>query len=80
LLRGNATKELEAVQQAAAEAGTLLETTPDLGKCVGEKAKNVSSNYSIFKSFKIMENCPQHILCSKSMIPVFQIPGAGPYF
>ena len=48
LLRGNATKELEAVQQAAAEARHLLETTPDLGKCVGDKAKNVSSNYSIF--------------------------------
>ena len=48
LLRGNATKELEAVQQVAAEARHLLETTPDLGKCVGDKAKNVSSNYSIF--------------------------------
>ena len=51
MLRGNATKELEAVQQAAAEAGTL-EMTRDLWKRVEDKARNGSSNYAIFASWK----------------------------
>ena len=52
LLRGNATKELEAVQQAAAEARTLLETTPDLGKMRWRQAKK-----RFFKLFNKYNSC-----------------------
>ena len=71
LLRGNATKELEAVQQAAAEAGTL-EMTRDLWKRVEDKARNGSSNYAISC---IMENCRSSV--QSRWCEYLQSPGAG---
>ena len=79
LLRGNATKELNALQQAAAEAGSLLETTrrSAWGNALETRERTAIQCYSIIEIFEFKSwNMVHCILFFKRfVIPVFQIPG-----